>query len=397
MEVYAESIEEAIAVWQELREGEYSWGQYRELQLKGLKQFVEDGLELAVLKKVGIGRYERGDGRRGYRNGIYIRTLTTPYGTVDIEVPRLRDGAYEHGLWDKNGLLTDEARELILETYLSGPSTRRVGGVLERVLGYKVSHSTVSAIVRGLNELVAEYWRSPVGDEWEYLILDAIVVKNRGAAGAERRFVLVALGISKSGKKQVLSFMQAGSESEASWLGFLDDLASRGLKGGNLKMVTTDGGAGLVAAVKTCWPRVPRQRCWVHKLRNMASKMRRRNQSECLYGAKLIYVAKNQTEARSRFREWRAKWEEEEPNAVRCLEKDLEEMLEFLDLPEHDQITMRTTNGIERAFREVRRRIRTISCFTNRKSVDRMLFAILTYQNRQWDDAHCRSHFTHKS
>jgi putative transposase len=396
-EVYVDELEEAIDAWGEVRGESCPWGRYREFQSQGLKWFVESSLRDALSWKLGVGWYKRGDGRRGYRNGSYLRTLVTPYGTIQVEVPRLREGSYEHGLWDAHGLLTTDARELILETYLSGPSTRRVGKVLERVLGYEVSAGTVSAICRGLDDLVRQYWRSPISDDWEYLLLDAVVVKNRSAIGTEKRYVLVAMGISGTGKRQILSFKQAESESEVCWTSFLEDLARRGLVGKNLKLISTDGGAGMIAAVESMFPHVARQRCWPHKLRNVSNKVKKCNEKACLDGAKLIYLAPNRTEAVKRFRAWRDRWIKVEPKAVACLEADIDELLAFFSVPVHFQKTMRTTNPIERVFREVRRRIRTISCFTNRKSVDRMLYAILTYQNRQWDDAYRPKQFTHKA
>jgi len=396
-EVYVDELEEAIATWSEVRGESSSWGRYREFQSRGLKWFLESSLRDAVRRKIGVACYERSDGRRGYRNGSYVRTLVTPYGTVQVEVPRLRDGTYEHGLWDANGLLTPEARELILETYLSGPSTRRVGKVLERVLGYEVSAGTVSAICKGLDHLVRQYWSSPLDDTWEYLLLDGVVVKNRSAVGAEKRCILVAMGISRTGRKQILSFKQVESESEVCWSSFLESLFNRGFEGKNLRLISTDGGPGLIAAVESVWPHVPRQRCWAHKLRNVANKVKKCNEKACLDGAKLIYLAPNRAEAAKRFRAWRQKWIELEPKAVACLEADIEELLEFFGMPEHFQKTVRTTNPIERVFREVRRRTRTISCFTNRRSVDRMLYAVLAYQNRQWDDACRPKQFTHKA
>lgn len=387
-EVYVEDLEEAIATWGEVRGESTVWGRYREFQSRGLKWFLESSLRDCVQRKLGVRSYERSDGRQGYRNGSYLRTLVTAYGTVEVEVPRLRDGSYEHDLWDSNGLLTSEARELILETYLSGPSTRRVGSVLENVLGYQVSASTVSAICQGLDDLVRRYWSAPLEDDWEYLLLDGVVVKNRSAVGVEKRYVLVAMAISGTGRKQILSFRQVESEAEVCWSSFLESLVRRGFEGKNLKLISTDGGAGLIAAVENVWPHVPRQRCWAHKLRNVANKVRKCNEKACLDGARLIYLAPNRTEAAKRFRAWRRKWIEMEPRAVACLEADIEELLEFFNVPIYFQKKLRTTNPIERVFREVRRRIRTISCFTNRRSVDRMLYAVLAYQNRQWDEAY---------
>lgn len=396
-EVYVEEFEEAIETWAEIRGENCPWGRYREFQLGGLKHFLESSLRDALSWKLGIGWYQRGDGRRGYRNGSYLRTLVTPYGTVEIEVPRLRKGTYEHKLWDAHGMLTSDARELVLETYLSGPSTRRVGGVLERVLGHRVSAGTVSAICQGLDDLVRRYWSLPLDDAWEYLLLDGVVVKNRSAVGAEKRCVLVAMAISGTGRRQILSFKQVESESEVCCCSFLESLYKRGFEGKNLKLISTDGSPGLIAAVESVWPHVPRQRCWAHKLRNVANKLKKCNEKACLDGAKLIYLAPNRTEAAKRFRAWREKWIELEPKAVACLEGDIEESLEFFGVPERFQISVRTTNPIERVFREVRRRTRTISCFTNRRSVDRMLYAVLAYQNRQWDDAYRPKQFTHKA
>ena len=397
MQVCVESLEESIEVWEEVRGEESAWGEFRRQTSRNLKWFVEQSLADAVKRKVGVGWHARSDGRQGYRNGSYRRTLVTPYGTVEIDVPRLREGAYEHGLFDRNGLLTSEVRELILETYLAGASQRRVGEVLEKVLGYKVSASTVSSICKGLDKLVRQYWRSEVGDEWKYLILDSIVVKNRGVMKSEKRFVVVALGVSTSGKRRILSFKQVESESEVCCQSFVDDLVERGLVGENLELITTDGSPGLVAAVRTAWPDARRQRCWVHKLRNIASKLRRKNQKACLDQAKLIYLAKNWTEARQRSIAWINRWGAEEPKAVACLQKDIDEMLEVFWIPPEERIRFRTTNAIERVFREVRRRTRTISCFTNRRSVDRMLYAVLTYQNRKWGEPCQPTDFTHNA
>lgn len=397
-EVYADTFEEAIAAWEEVRGEEANWGEFRVHVTRSLKWYVESSLRDAVSRKIGVSWYARSDGRTGYRNGSYIRTLVTPYGTVDVEVPRLREGSYEHALWDKNGLLTPDARELVLETYLAGVSTRRTGEVLERVLGYKVSPTTVSAICKGLDRLVRQYWRREIGDQWRYLLLDGVVMKSRAALGAERRVVLVALGISLTGKREILSFKQVESESEVCWTSFVEDLARRGLEGKNLELMTTDGNGALIAAVEAMWPSVTRQRCWVHKLANMGAKMKRCNQKSCLGEAKLIYLAESRAEAIRRFRLWRAKWKEVEPKAVACLESDLQEMLEFFFVAKKDRVRMRTTNPIERVFREVRRRTRTISCFTNRRSVDRMVYAVLAYQNRKWDGAHRPpADFTHKA
>lgn len=240
IEVYADSVEEAMAVWQEVRGEEANWGQFREFVGRGLKYWVEGSLKDAVSRKLGVSWYMRSDGRTGYRNGFYERLLVTPYGSVTIQVPRLREGGYEHELFGRQKLLTEEVSKLILEAYLAGISTRRVGEVLEKTLGYKVSAGTVSEICKGLDKLVREYWRRPIPDKWRYLSFDAIVIKNRSAVGSEKRYVLVAIGVDTEGNREIGSFKQAESESEVAWETFVLDLSNRGLAGEHLELITTD-------------------------------------------------------------------------------------------------------------------------------------------------------------
>lgn len=397
VEVYDLSTDEAIAVWQDIRGEEAAWGEYRQFQARSLKWFVESSLRDAINRKIGVGWHERSDGRTGYRNGYYERLLVTPYGSVTIQVPRLREGSYAHDLFERQKLFTDEVGELVMETYLAGASVRRVGEVLKKVLGYEVSAGTVSDICKGLDKLVREYWRRELSDEWCYLLLDAVVLKSRSAVGVEKRFVLTAKGINREGKREILSFMQVESESEVTWGGLLNDLYCRGFKGENLELITTDGNKGVIAAIESMWPNTLRQRCWVHKLRNISNKVRKRNEKECLAGARLIYLAKNRTEAVARYREWAVRWKDEEPKAVACMTEDIEELLNVFYMPEEHRVKIRTTNPIERVFREVRRRTRTISCFTNRRSVDRMVYAILARQNQTWKEERPLWEITHSA
>lgn len=184
----------------------------------------------------------------------------------------------------------------------------------------------------------------------------------------------------------MISFHQSPAESEAQWEAFLRDLYERGLHGKTLALVITDGNPGLHRALDTVYPYVARQRCWVHKLRNVAVKLPRRVQEACLKGAKAIYQAPTRREAVARFRDWACQWRPSQPRAVNCLEEDLEELLSFLDCPKAHWRKVRTTNAIERAFREVRRRTRPMSCFNNPASVDRIIYGIITHLNQTWKD-----------
>lgn len=192
----------------------------------------------------------------------------------------------------------------------------------------------------------------------------------------------------------MISFRQGVAESEAQWLAFLDDLYRRGLEGKVLQLVTIDGCPGLSRALDIVYPYVPRQRCWAHKLRNVASRLRRSDQELCLAEAKGIYLAGTHRGAPARYRTWANHWQEVAPGAVTCLGNDLDELLAFLDCPQGHWKRIRTTNAIERAFREVRRRTRPMSCFQNSASVDRIIYGVFAYRNKAWKARPLRE-FTH--
>jgi transposase-like protein len=151
-----------------------------------------------------------------------------------------------------------------------------------------------------------------------------------------------------------------------------------------LRLIATDGGTGLGAAIGIVYPRVPHQRCWAHKLRNVAALLPRKIQAACLRRAKRIYQAETAQDAGKRFRTWKQEWHEQAPKAVACLERDLEELLTFYACPKDDWRKTRTTNAIERCFREVRRRTRPMSCFTNTASCERIIYAVLHHLNASW-------------
>ncbi len=170
------------------------------------------------------------------------------------------------------------------------------------------------------------------------------------------------------------------------WEGLLNSLYNRGLKGDNAKLITIDGSGGLKSALKVVYPHVPIQRCWAHKLRNISNYLKKAYQEECIAEARKIYKAKSKYLAITEFKNWKRMWAKKAPKAVYCLEKDLEELLNCFDCPKNHWIRIRTTNAIERSFKEVRRRTRVFSCFSNRQSCDRIIYAIFTHLNNKWKE-----------
>jgi putative transposase len=353
---------------------------------RSVKQMLEQALEAERSARLAVGRYVRdAETRRDYRNGYYLRDLGTRLGLLSgLRVPRTRRG-YRSELLPRYQRRQEPVHHLVREAFLRGISTRQVGTVLEPVLGEAYSAQTISRIVRGLDGAVEQFHRRPLADDCVYLFLDGVVLKVRDLRGkVRRRVVLVAYGISTAGRRELLAYRLAQGESESAWTSFLQELYLRGLAGGRLRLVITDGSSGLAASVGLVYPQARVQRCWAHKLRNIADKVPQQ-EGCCVAQAAAIYRAANLQQAQRAFRRWAGRWRTRRPKAVACVERDLEQLLNFFRMPEKHWKKVRTTNVIERAFREVRRRTRPMSSFTNPDSCERIVFGVIHHLNRSWE------------
>jgi putative transposase len=374
-------------LWEEVKDEDKWWGDLKRETVRAVKGVLETAMDQEIAEQLQAWKYGRVESRRGYRNGYRERSLLTEFGLIEyLRIPRDRDGCYQPALLAAYERRQSEVNHLVREAFLAGVSTRRVGEVLEPVLGERLSPQTVSRILSSLDSEVRRYHSRPLSDEHCYLFLDGITLKVKSVLGVKKRLVLCAYGITSDGKRELISFRQATAESEQQWEAFLRSLYARGLEGKSLQLIVTDGCAGLHAALLTVYPYTPRQRCWAHKLRNVAAKLPRKVQETCLAGAKQMYLAETQREARYCFLQWAALWRPTAPNAVACVEQDLDELLAFLDCPREHRVRIRTTNVIERAFREVRRRTKTMSCFQNSASVDRITYGIINHLNATWKE-----------
>jgi transposase-like protein len=353
-----------------------------------LKRFLQGLMEVERTAQVGARRHKRSKRRAGQRNGHYKRNLLTAFGMVrELLVPRLRKGGLRTKVFARYRRRWKSVDNYIRSLFLGGASTREVGELLDRLWGVRLSASAVSEIVRVLDEEVRKFHRRPLEDVYRFLFLDGVWVKVSGYK-VVKKVVLVAYGVRADGRREVIDFRLARSESEPEWEAFMEDLYRRGLKGAQLQLVTVDGGGGLNAAQAVVYPHVARQRCWVHKLRNVTQKVRAKHREECLCGARRIYQAKNYRAALRRCRQWAARWRESEPKAVVCLEEDIEELLVHMRVLRKEPELwkkVRTTNVIERQFRELRKRTRPMCTFANNESCDRIVCALFQKANKRWE------------
>lgn len=369
----------------EIKEDE--WGDLKVEVKKALKKLLENLLEVDVQDLVGAERWKRGPNRRNYRNGSYKRTLMTSYGYInDLKIPRVREGSIELKALKRYKRRTKEIDDMILNMFLNGVSTRKVQEVLNILFeGANVSATTVSEITKRLDAQVEIYHNRALKDDYWIIILDAIYVKAKDPIYSINRCILVVYGIEKDGTRELIDFRIAQKgESQAAWESFLMNLYKRGLEGKNLKVVSMDGNRGAWNAVDLVWPNAKKQRCIAHKMRNVANYLPKAIKNKCLSEAKEIYKAESYEEAVYNFRKWACNWSDIAPKAVNCIEKDLTHMLTFYQFPKEIWKKIRTTNIIERSFKEVRRRIRPMSCFSNTKSVERIIYAIFARQNKIW-------------
>ncbi len=210
------------------------------------------------------------------------------------------------------------------------------------MLGRAVSAATVSQVAKTLDAAVAAFHRRALANRYKALMLDGVVLARKTGAGL-RRPVLVALGLRPDGKKEIIDFRLAGSESAAEWEQFLTDLYRRGLTGEGLDMICVDGGAGLLAALPTTLPNIPIQRCWAHKIRNVLDKVRNADQPKVKRALHKIMNAANTSEARSAARRFAERFQQRYAAAVACLRNDLDQLLTcFRYKSEADRRAVRT-------------------------------------------------------
>ena len=379
----------------------FEWeGDYRPAAREALKRILEDEVEKEVEQYLGLAWYERrGEGNReDYRNGFRIRHLLTEIGDLVVRMPRTRKRFVSRVL-EAYRRRVRTVDQLILACFVLGMSTRKVSTALLSLLGERVSAATVSEVAKALDGEVRRYHERKIREEYRFLFFDGVVLKQKGAAKVQKRIILCAYGESWEGKREMIDFLLASSESQNAWEGFLRDLYERGLEGKVCEMITTDGGKGLLNALEVVYPRIERQHCWAHKTRNVLDKVKKADREKVNKDLHQISHAKNRRLATQAYWVFCQKYRKAYPGAVKSLESEINDLLSFYEVKlsleerkgrdaqelEKAQEALwrriRTTNLIERAFVEVRRRTRPMGVFGNRGSMERILFAVFYHYN----------------
>ena len=367
--------------------------------LKVAKGFLEAGLEQKRDTLVGAARHERAGERGDYRNGYYLRkSFQTAIGRIEgLRIPRCRKRSLVAALQGQLKRTKGAFEEKVVEMFLKGLSVRAIGPLLDGLLGLPVSAGQVSRLAHAWDHRVREFHQRTLEDRYGYLFFDGIHLKRRSAprlfrtmAQARHKVVLVCYGITTGGVKELIGYRLESSESEAGWRRLLSNLRRRGLGGRQVRMIITDGGKGLLNALEDFYPESCRQRCWFHKISNVLTKLRKSQQTACLRGLRKVYTAVSRAQAEHAYAAWAQEWKDQEPSAVRCVETDIESLLGFYSMPKAHWKMLRTTNAIERCFREVRRRTRSIGCFVNDESLERMIYGLFRFLNERRTGKVCK-------
>ena len=377
--VTTKSVARAFRMMKAMQAQGVEWGEdYRDAGARALKEVLEVRMAAEIDRHLAaMARRDAAD----RRNGSYARWLMTELGEIALSVPRTRTFS-ALGVVRAYARRADRVDRMVLACFVLGLSTRKVAAALAPILGRRIGAATVSRIAKTLDRAVAAFHRRRFKDIYPVLMLDGVVLARKTGMGAIRRPVLVALGLRPDGRKEIIDYRLAKSESAAEWERFLTDLRRRGLEGKALEMICADGGAGLLAALPIVYPGVPVQRCWAHKIRNVLGKVRKADRNAVKAALHKIMNAKTLPQARSAARRFADRWERTYPKAVQCLRDDLDELLAcFRYKTLEERKAVRTTNAIERRFREVRRRTRPMGVFQDKTSMDRILFAVFTYEN----------------
>ena len=328
--------------------------------------------------------HERTPERTDYANGFKPKTVMTRVGQVTFDVPQVRGGGFYPSALEK-GTRTEQALNIALaEMYVQGVSTRKVTDILVKLLGPEVSISSTQ-VSRAAEQLDAGLtaWRERPLDETPYLFLDARYERVREGGRLVDCAVLVAVGITRAGHRRVLGVSVALSEAEVHWRAFLDSLIRRGLKG--VKLIVSDDHAGLKAARRATLPSVPWQRCQFHLQQNAQAYVTRLDQRKPVaQRIRAIFNAPDRAEAERLLKQTIAAWSTDAPNLALWAENNLPEGFTVFERPLAQRPRLRTTNGLERINREIKRRTRVASIFPNAASCLRLVSALLAECDEDW-------------
>jgi transposase-like protein len=326
--------------------------------------------------------YQRSPERAGHANGYKPKSVRTRVGDITFAIPQVREGGFYPQALEK-GLRSERALTLALaEMYVQGVSTRKVKAITEQLCGTSVSSTMVSQAAAQMDAELAKWRERPLG-EYPYLFLDAYYEQVREDGQVRHLAILTAVGITPQGKREILGASVSLSEHEVHWRSFLESLKQRGLEG--VQLITSDDHAGLRAARLAVFGGIPWQRCQFHLQRNAQAFVPHKDMlAEVADDIRIIFNAPDRPTAEAYLAKAVAKYQQSASRLSEWLVANIPEGLTVFSFPGAFRKLLRTTNGVERLHREVRRRARVVSIFPNQASCLRLVSAVLNEISEEW-------------
>lgn len=343
-----------------------------------VEQTLNGLLEAEADELCGARRYERSLERLDTRAGHYDRQLQTKAGEVTLQVPRLRKLPFETQIIERYRRRESSVEEALVEMYLAGVSVRRVEDITEALWGTRISPSTVSELNQKIYAQI-ETWRNrPIEGEHVYVYLDGIWLKRSWGGEVRNVAVLVAIGVTGDGHREILGVVEGTKEDRESWRNFLRHLKQRGLRG--VQLFVSDKCLGLVEALGEFYPEAQWQRCMVHWYRNVWTAVPRGKVKEVAAMLKAIHAQEDRQAARQKAQAVVEKLESMRlANAAQVVRDGVEETLSYMSFPREHWVRIRTNNVLERIMREIRRRTRVVGNFPDGQSAVMLVAARLRH------------------
>jgi transposase-like protein len=355
---------------------------------EGMKRLLETVVNIGMREQaaahVGAAQHERTEARRGHRNGTKPRKLKTRLGELELSVPQVRNCEPYHpsmfARWQRS------ERALLVacgEMYFQGVSTRNVQKVLEEMCGLDVSSATVSRVAAELDEKLSAFRQRRIDHaQWQYLMLDARYEKVRVDGKVVSQAVLTVVGFTAAGRREMLDWRVADSESEQNWGEVFKGLKDRGL--GPVKLVVSDAHRGIRAAIARHLQGAAWQRCRVHFKREMGRKVSYKKLKELMGDLAAVFAPEERQECLARAEEMAVRWEKAAPAVAAMLREGVEDCLAVLGSPSHHRRKLASTNLLENIMRRLKKRTRVVGVFPNRASCERLIGSQLLELHEQW-------------
>src|SRR5215471_7496872 len=361
---------------------------------EGVRVLSQALMEVEVAQHIGAERYERNGERNGQRNGYRERTWDTRVGTLDLKVPRVRDGSYFPSLLEPRKRAERALVAVVREAYVQGVSTRRVDDLVEALGLDGISRSQVSRLCEELDTEVERFRTRKLDGAYPYVWVDATFLKVRQDHRVVNMAVVIAVGLNAAtGQREVLGVDIGPSEDGAFWLRFLRTLVSRGLAG--VQLVISDSHQGLKGAIAAVLQGASWQRCRTHFMRNALCLVPKGTQQMVAATIRTVFVQPDAATAREQWRRVADQLRARFPRVAQLLDEAEDEVLAYLVFPQEHWRQIWSNNPQERLNKEVKRRTDVVGIFPNDRAVIRLVGAILAEQNDEWQVA--RRYFSAES